>query len=42
MMIVTHNEAIQGMADQMIRLHDGAIRSDEKNAYKQKAAEIDW
>ena len=30
MIIVTHNEAIQGMADQIIRLHDGAIRSDEK------------
>mgnify|MGYP000974093584 CR=1 FL=1 len=42
MIIVTHNEAIQGMADQIIRLHDGAIRSDEKNANKQKAAEIVW
>ncbi len=42
MMIVTHNEAIQGMADQIIRLHDGAIRSDEKNMNKQRAAAITW
>lgn len=42
MMIVTHNEAIKGMADQIIRLHDGAIRSDEKNKNKQKATEITW
>ncbi|NLI72520.1 MAG: ABC transporter ATP-binding protein [Bacteroidales bacterium] len=42
MMIVTHNEAIQRMADQIIRLHDGAIRSNENNTNKQKAAEIAW
>lgn len=42
MMIVTHNEAIQGMADQIIRLHDGAIRSNENNKNKQKAAAITW
>ncbi len=41
-MIVTHNEAIQGMADQVIRLHDGAIRSDEWNTNKRKASEITW
>lgn len=41
-MIVTHNEAIRGMADQIIRLHDGAIRSDEKNTNKQRAVEISW
>ncbi|HHU53357.1 MAG TPA: ABC transporter ATP-binding protein [Clostridiaceae bacterium] len=41
-MIVTHNEAIQRMADQIIRLHDGAIRSNENNTNKQKAAEIAW
>lgn len=41
-MIVTHNEAIRAMADQIIRLHDGSIRSDERNQNKQKAAEIDW
>lgn len=40
--IVTHNEAIRGMADQIIRLHDGTIRRDEKNPNKQNAAEIDW
>lgn len=40
--IVTHNEAIRGMADQIIRLHDGTLRSDEKNINKQKAAEISW
>lgn len=42
MMIVTHNEAIREMADQIIRLHDGTIRSDLSNRNKRKAAEITW
>ncbi len=41
-MMVTHNEAIQGMSDQIIRLHDGAISMDERNTNKKKAAEISW
>lgn len=40
--MVTHNDAIKYMADRIIRLHDGSIRSDEKNESKKTAAEIDW
>ena len=30
-LIITHNEAIAGMADRIIRVHDGKVVSDEKN-----------
>lgn len=40
--IVTHNDAIKDMADQVIRLHDGMIRKEYKNEEKKKAEEIDW
>lgn len=40
--MVTHNDAIKYMADRIIRLHDGSIRSDEKNESKKTATEIDW
>jgi len=42
MLIVTHNEAIQHMADQIIRLHDGHVRSAEKNTNKIAAEDITW
>ena len=38
--MVTHNEKIAEMADRIIRLKDGRIISDEKNADKIKAGEL--
>jgi len=40
--IVTHNDAIKNMADQVIKLHDGQIRKDYKNNEKIPAAELEW
>jgi putative ABC transport system ATP-binding protein len=38
--IITHNEAIAGMADQIIRLKDGKIVESRRNADKCPAAEL--
>ncbi len=40
--MVTHNEAIRGMSDHVIRLRDGVVRHDDYNTYKISAAELDW
>lgn len=40
--LVTHNDAIQGMADQIIKLRDGQIRKCIYNEQKQTAAELEW
>ncbi len=40
--MVTHNEPIQQMADHVVKLRDGKIRSDEKVAHKISAAELEW
>ena len=40
--IVTHNDAIKNMADQVVRLRDGQIRSNELNTAKIKAQELEW
>ena len=32
--IITHNEAISGMADRVIRIHDGRIAANTENAKK--------
>ena len=40
--LVTHNDAIQGMADQVIKLRDGQIRKCIYNEKKQTAAELEW
>ena len=40
--LVTHNDAIKRMADRVIRLRDGMIRSDEENTEKLGAMQLDW
>ncbi len=40
--MVTHNDAIKNMADRVIKLHDGKIRSNELNENKLTAEELDW
>lgn len=40
--IITHNAAIAGMADRVIRLTDGRISSIERNAHRKPAREIVW
>lgn len=38
--IITHNEAIAGMADRIIRIKDGQVSSNIENQNKQKADEL--
>jgi putative ABC transport system ATP-binding protein len=38
--IITHNEAIAGMADRVVRLKDGTIVESRKNSDKRPAAEL--
>ncbi len=40
--MVTHNDAIRLMADRVVRLRDGRIRSDEPNTHKLSAEELEW
>ena len=40
--MVTHNDAIRLMADRVVRLRDGAIRSNETNAIKVPAQDLEW
>lgn len=40
--LVTHNEAIAHMADQVIQLRDGQIRSDRRNEEKVSAMYLEW
>lgn len=40
--LVTYNDAIQGMADQVIKLRDGQIRKCIYNDKKQAVAELEW
>ena len=40
--MVTHNDAIRLMADRVVRLRDGAIRSNETNAVKVPARDLEW
>lgn len=40
--MVTHNAAIAGMADRVIKLRDGQIRKNTRNETKIPAAELEW
>ena len=40
--MVTHNEAIQNMADHTIKLRDGVVRKNIINEQKVSATELDW
>ncbi len=40
--MVTHNEAIQNMADHVIRLRDGEIRTDVHHTEKISAKDLEW
>ncbi len=40
--MVTHNEAIQHMADHTVKLRDGMVRKSIINDHKLSAAELDW
>ena len=40
--MVTHNEAIRNMADHVIKLRDGTVRSNESNSHRIPAAEREW
>jgi putative ABC transport system ATP-binding protein len=40
--VITHNAAIAGMADRVVRLADGRIASDERNACKLSPSELSW
>lgn len=41
-LMVTHNDAIRQMADQVLRLRDGQIREDYRNEEKIPAKDLDW
>ncbi|SHK72348.1 putative ABC transport system ATP-binding protein [Hespellia stercorisuis DSM 15480] len=40
--MVTHNDAIKHMADQVVHLKDGMIRKNYHNEDKIPAQELDW
>ena len=40
--IVTHNQAISGMADRILKLRDGKITSNKMNENKIAAKELEW
>ena len=41
-LVITHNAAIAGMADRVIRLGDGRIVKIERNAHKLAPSELSW
>ncbi|MFO1196427.1 MAG: ABC transporter ATP-binding protein [Burkholderiaceae bacterium] len=40
--VITHNAAIAGMADRVLRLSDGRLVADEANAHKLAPGELSW
>ena len=41
-LLVTHNDGVQRMADQILRMKDGVIISDERNTNKIQAMDLEW
>lgn len=41
-LMVTHNHAIQYMADRVVKLRDGMVRKNERNTHKIPAGELEW
>lgn len=41
-LMVTHNNAIRNMADRVVKLRDGVVRSSECNAKKIRAEQLEW
>ncbi len=40
--VITHNAAIAGMADRVVRLFDGQVSGEERNARRQAPRELVW
>ena len=40
--VITHNAAIAGMADRVVRLADGHIAGEERNPHKREAGSLQW
>jgi putative ABC transport system ATP-binding protein len=40
--VITHNSAIAGMADRVLRMSSGRIASEEINAHRITAEEVTW
>jgi len=40
--MVTHNDAIKGMADRVVKMRDGQIRDNYKNTAKIPVEELEW
>ena len=40
--IVTHNAAIAPIADRVIRMHDGTVKSVDENKQPKRIADIEW
>lgn len=40
--VITHNAVIAKMADRVIHISDGRIHSEERNAHKAAASELEW
>lgn len=41
-LMVTHNDAIKGMADRVVSLRDGAVRKNYRNEHKISADALEW
>ena len=40
--VITHNASIAGMADRVVRMADGLVAREERNARRASPSEISW